>query len=169
MNWWIVIGVLVVLVVLIVVFIYTSSGSSALSTAHSLTLPNGKVIYSTSGAPIPNTSDGISLVYYATPTGIYSYDVGLLTTTLVSPMVATGLAYVNGLLAIDVLGNFYNLGTTTWTTNPAPIATDVASLSSTIGGYALGITTSSSTVQVTYTGSQTAANGNYGLVEYKVV
>jgi len=160
MNWWIIIGIFVAVVIVMILFIYYQSPNAA-SSLHSIVY-NNKTIF-TSTKTIPNTSDGVSLIYYGSTTGIYSYNINTGATTLISSTFPMGLAYDNGLLVLDGSGNLYNYSVS----QTAQIATGCTSLYSTVGGYELGQLIGGTTY-VTYTGSKTAANGTYGNITYTV-
>lgn len=157
MDFGVIIAIGIVVVVIVAFFIYYF-GFSTTNATHSLTY-KGKNVY-TSNATIANTSDGVESIYYATPTGIYVYDTSAGTTSLYSSLAATGLAYANGLLAVDANGNFYNFAVSA----TAPVETGISNLYSTEGGFAF-----TQGGQVLYNGGKTPANGSYGTLQYKVL
>jgi hypothetical protein len=160
MEWWIVIAVFVVIAIAVVLYIWYLNSTSS-STAHSIVYKNKTIV--SSSKVIPNTSDGISLIYYGSSTGIYSYNINTAATELVSSTVPSGLAYNSGLLVLDSSGNVFNYSVS----QTVPIATGYNALYSTIGGYALGQVVNNAQTYI-YSGSKTAANGNYGMVSYTV-
>ena len=158
MNWWLFVGILVAITIIVVVVIWYNHSSSS-TTNHSIVY-NTKTIYSSANV-IPNTSDGISLIYYGTSVGIYSYNVETTAVALVSSLVTKGLAYSGGLIVLDNSGNLYNFSIST----TVPIADQVTALTSIVGGYSF-----TQGGQTIYNGTGTTpANGNYGIIQYTVI
>ena len=161
----IIITIIVVIVVLALIYWHTSSSSTILHTVvwESSNNGSGTTIYS--GNVIPQvTSDGVDNVLIGTPNGIF-----LSTTTQKAPVkinssVATSLAYDGtGFMMIEADGTFSSIdldGTKT------EICSGYTKLYDTIDGYFTTVGgISSFTGQ---SGTTTAANGDYGLIQLTI-
>lgn len=157
MDYWLIIAGVIAIIMIVIIVVWFFGGSGSAPSQHSIFYAGQPITFS--ATPIPNTSDGIQTIFYAMPTGIYTFDKKDKNTALYSDLQATGLAYSGGLLAIDADGNLYNFAVS----STEPVEKGFTGLYSTDKGFAFNRGNGWE-----YRGSQVPANGNFGMVQYTV-
>jgi hypothetical protein len=164
MNPWIIAIIVIIIIIVLIVVVRFNFGSTNIG-GHSLVYKQDTLAKSES--PIPNTSDGITSIFYGTIAGVMVYSVANGISELFSSIVVNGLAYfkdLNSLLALDTKGNLLNLGNlTNPVVDPKPINRNVTDLHSTDGGYSVTINGKQMCI-----GGVVDADGSYGLIQYTI-
>ena len=147
----------IVLIVIIVVWIVVPSVSS--SVIHTL-IYDEKTLH-TSGSPIIATSNKADEILYATSKGIVSYNVETEETKLLNDTIAKGLAFDGkNYLALDANNLLYVLDSEG---KPQHYQAGVNAIYDTLDGFYIQIGDVKSS-----TGDITPANGDYGIIQFKV-